>query len=137
MTVTPPLAAEVHAAMCAFVTECRWRRRISPVLHVGRPSGEHLRVADAAWYDAGARADLVTRALDGLSCPDPLVWLGRSGDLSTGSVDLAWFAAARIAHARHGVELPHFFVVTRHGWADLVVDEEHPWHRVRPARLVS
>ncbi|MGN6252626.1 MAG: hypothetical protein ACTHNS_12505 [Marmoricola sp.] len=137
MTATPPLAAEVHDAMCAFVTGSRWRRSVPPVLCLGRPAGEQRRVVDASWYDAGTRADLVTRALDGLACPHPLVWLGRTGGLEVAPVDLSWLAAARAAHGRHGLDLRHFFVVTRQGWADLVAGEEHPWHRVRPARHVS
>lgn len=137
MSISRPLAAEVHAAMCAFVLAHHRRRRVPVVLHLGTPGGEQRRITEAGWYDAGTRADLVSRALEGLSCPAPLIWLARTGPLLTASVDLAWLAAARTAHARHGSELAHFFVVTRQGWADLVADEEHPWHRVRPARFVS
>lgn len=120
--------------MHAFVAAAGRRRRLVPVLHLGRPCDEVVETAECEWYDAPARADLVTRALDGLRCPDPLAWLGRAGGLEPREADLRWLAAVRTGYQRHGLDLPGFFVVTRHGWADLVSDQVHPWARVRPAR---
>lgn len=127
--MTAPAAStdELYAALGAFLHEGGRRRTAMPVLHVGRLGAEQRRIPHAGWHDAGARADLVTRALDGLACAGPLVWLGRGGPPGTAPIDLAWLAAARIAHARHGLHLRHLYVVTRQGWADAVAEEEHLW----------
>lgn len=127
MTEPAPPAGELYAALGDFLRDGGRRRTAMPVLHVGRPGGEQRRIPHAEWHDPGARADLVTRALDGLACAAPLVWLGRGGPPATAPIDLSWLAAARIAHARHGLDLAHFFVVTRLGWADAVTEEEHLW----------
>lgn len=134
---TLPLAGLVNCAMRDFV-EAAGRRRTLPItLHVGLPRVETRTVTEQPWFDTGLRSDLATRALDGLEVPDPLVWMSRAGDLEPRDADWAWHAAARTAFARHGLAMPGFFVVTRRGWADLSCGDRHPWHRVRPARMVN
>lgn len=131
-----PLAGLVNCAMRDFV-EAAGRRRMLPItLHVGLPRAETRTVTEQPWFDAGLRSDLVTRALDGLESPNPLVWLSRAGDLGPRDADWAWHAAARTAFARHDLPLPGFFVVTRRGWVELSCGDRHPWYRVRPARMV-
>jgi hypothetical protein len=93
-----------------------------------------VRVPDRDWYDAGVRADLVTRALDGLADPTPLAWLTRTGSLDPTDVDAAWCAAVLTGHARHGLPVAGFYVVTRAGWTDLTTGERHEWSRVRQVR---
>jgi hypothetical protein len=133
-----PVAGQVHLAMRSFVAASSRRRRLPPVLHVGRPGDEVVRVPEAAWYDAAARADLLTRALDGIEVPRPLVWLARGGHLDEPwDCDHAWCAAALTAYARHGLPFEGFFVVTRSGWCELTAGRFHRWHRVRPARYAG
>lgn len=130
MTHPPELTCELYAALRAFLAGSGRGRTAMPVLHLGQPGGEQRRIPHAPWHDPGARADLVTRALDGLACPTPRVWLARGGPTATAPIDLAWLTAARVGHGRHGRALEHFFVVTRRGWADVVTEEEHPWEAV-------
>ncbi|WP_310963080.1 hypothetical protein [Nocardioides terrisoli] len=131
-----PLAGLVNIAMQQFVADAGRRRKLPVTLHVGLPGGETRSVCDQPWYDHGLRADLATCAIDGLEVPDPLAWISRGGDLKPHDADWDWLAAARTAHDRHGLAMPGFFLVTRYGWAELVGGQQHPWHRVRPARLL-
>lgn len=120
-----------------FVADAGRRRALPITLHIGSPEGRRVDLVDETWQDVGLRTALVARALDAL--PDAefdraLPWLTRCGELATHDADLRWCAAARSGFARHGLELPGFFVVTRRGWRNLLTDEEHRWSRVRPAR---
>jgi hypothetical protein len=126
-----PLAGHVNRAMRAHVRAAGTRRALPTVLHLGHPGAAEVQVPEQEWYDAGVRADLVARALEGLDDPAPLAWLTRSGELEAGDVDLAWCAAVRSGYARHGIALAGFFLVTRRGWADLITGERHEWRRVR------
>ena len=132
-----PVAGRVHLAMRLFVAASGRRRVVPPTLYVGSPGGECTAMTDEPWYDVGLRTDLVTRAIDGLELADPLPWLTRGGDLAAGDNDWAWFAATRTAYARHGLALPGFFVVTRHGWLDLAGERRQAWVRVRPERYAD
>lgn len=132
-----PLAGQLRAALSAFVAEAGTRRLLPTLLHVGTPGGQHTVIAHDPRYDAGLRADLVSRALeglDGLAGQRPCPWLTRHGELVPADADLAWFAAAREAFDRHGLSLPGFFVVTRRGWLNVATDEAQRWHRIRPQR---
>jgi len=132
-----PLAGQLHRAMRDFVASAARRRNLPDVLHVGHPAGEVVPITDQDWYDEGTRADLVTRALDGLATTTPLAWLTRVGELTTTSTDLSWCAAVRTGFDRHGLTLPGVYLLTRRGWAELISGEQHPWHRVRPARYID
>lgn len=127
-----PVAGLVRRALDEFVRAAGTRRAVPTVLHLGTPGGEQVRVPDRSWHDAGSRADLVARALEGLDGRDPLAWLCRRGSLCPTDVDLAWLAACRHGYARHGLGLAGFYLVTREGWADLVGGSEQRWSRVRP-----
>lgn len=120
-----------------FVADAGLRRVLPATMHVGSPEGSHVELADEPWQDDGLRAALVARALEALPDADfdrALPWLTRTGELATHDADLRWCAGARSGFARHGLELPGFFVVTRRGWRNLLTGEEHRWGRVRPAR---
>ncbi|KQT89234.1 hypothetical protein ASG49_15690 [Marmoricola sp. Leaf446] len=121
------------------------RRRLLPArCRVGRPGGQAVELpAEADASDAGLLADLVERALDGLDhlAPPPdatglpvIAWVVRSGELRAGDTDLAWVRAAHSGFARHGLVLPCFLVIGRHGWVDLLHEAGHEWSRVRSSR---
>lgn len=132
-----PLAAQLRAALCDFVTAAGTRRRLPTLFHVGTPGGTHLTLPHDTRFDPGLRADLVERAVDGLedhAAARPVPWLTRTGDLVPTDPDFAWFAAAREGLGRHGLELPGFFVVTRYGWLNLANEDVIQWRRVRPDR---
>ena len=118
-----------------FATACGRTRALSSLLHVGELGGRRASLTPDPSYDAGLRADLVTRLLD--QSPEPAsatAWLTRGGSLIVGDLDLAWFAAATAAFARHGVSDVPFHVVTRHGWLDVGAGDHRVWRRVRPLR---
>jgi len=130
-----PLAAQLRAAMCDFVAAAGTRRKLPIVLHVGTPGGGHATLPHDPWFDAGLRADLVERAIDGLTGPAarrPCPWLTRTGALAPTDADFAWFSAAREAFGRHDLDLPGFFVITRYGWLNLANEDVIRWRRVRP-----
>jgi hypothetical protein len=134
---TLPLAGQLRAALCDFVIAAGNRRCLPTLFHVGMPGGAHLTVPHDQCFDAGLRADLVERSLDGLhgaAAERPVPWVTRSGDLAPGDADFAWFSAAREGFGRHDLVLPGFFVITRHGWVNLANDVVVQWHRVRPRR---
>jgi hypothetical protein len=131
-----PLAGQLRAALCDFVTSAGTRRKLPVTFHVGTPGGDRISLPHDPRFDPGLRADLVERALDGLEGPAaerPCPWVTRSGDLSPTDGDFAWFAAAREGFGRHDLSLPGFFVVTRYGWLNLANEEVIRWRRVRPA----
>jgi hypothetical protein len=131
-----PLAGQLRAALCDFVSAAGTRRRLPTLFHVGTPGGVHVTVPHDPYFDHGLRTDLVERAIDGLdavAAQRPVPWLTRCGDLTPGDADLAWFAATREGFARHDRTIPGFFVITRHGWLNLANDDVVRWRRVRPA----
>ena len=128
--------ADPHAMIAielrAFVAHAGRTRALPTTAHVGLPGGEHVSIQHALDHQAALAADLVVRALDGLTDTEgACAWLTRGGELDRADVDATWFAAARSGFARHGVPLPHFYVVNRHGWLDLVSGESQVWKRVR------
>jgi hypothetical protein len=122
-----------------FVTHCGTVRKLPASVHIGVLAGERVTLPADPSYDAGLRADLLTRALDRpvTGTERTSVWLTRSGHLTAGDVDLAWFAAARAAFGRYGVEQPTVHVITRYGWLDLRSGECRTWRRVRPLPRAS
>jgi hypothetical protein len=134
---TAQLARGLRAAMSAFVDQAGARRVLPTVFRVGRPGGtpaEQWAVLDDPGYDAGLRSDLVEQALAMVDVERPCPWLTRSGTLVPGDADLAWFAASRLAYARLGLDLPGFFVITRHGWLNLMTDTLMPVPGLRPRK---
>ncbi len=121
-----------------FVTECGTRRALPTLVHVGVLAGHRIALPADTSYDAGLRADLLTRALDRFDDPTPLMaWLTRGGFPSVHDADLAWLAAADLGFGRHGVQRVSFFTVTRHGWLDVRTGDTRSWQRVRPLPAVS
>jgi hypothetical protein len=131
--VSEASAALLRAEVRRFVTECGTRRALPTVAHVGRLAAERVTIPADASYEAGLRADLLTRALERAGAPARTgVWLTRAGFTTAGDQDLAWLAAADTAFGRHGVTRVPFFTVTRHGWLDVRSGESRTWPRVRP-----
>ncbi|RNM16051.1 hypothetical protein [Nocardioides pocheonensis] len=132
-----PLAGQLRVALCDFVSAAGTRRLLPTLFHVGTPGGDRITLPHDASFDAGLRADLVERVLDGLdgqAAERPVPWLTRTGDLTPTDADFAWFTAAREAFGRHALELPGFFVMTRYGWLNLANEDLIRWRRVRPRR---
>ena len=114
----------------------RERRRIfDPCVCVGTPGGERvgheIDPRDAAEMDAGLRADVVGRLLEQSTPQDSTVLLLRSGGPHHHDLDLAWYAAARLAFGSAGRPLAGFFAITRTGWLDVVTGERREWKRLR------
>lgn len=134
MTTAPlPLAGMLRAELEHFVATIGSRRNVPPRLYVGQPGMERLPVTTAVGDgpgEAGWRADVLERAVAGVDSP-VCSWLTRSGALQPGDHDLAWCGAALTAFARHGLELPGFYVVNRHGWVDVLTGETVCYHRIR------
>lgn len=129
-----PSADHLRRAVWDFARAAGRRRALPLTVHVGHPAGARTQIAELSWYDPAARADLITRALDGLDEPAPFVWLTRSGELSATDIDQAWCTAALTAFARHQRPLPGVYLVTRFGWSDLLTGRHRVWGRVRPPR---
>lgn len=125
------VAGHVRRAMADFVASAGRRRRMPTCLHLGLPGQGEVRIPEQEWYDAGVRADLACRALEGLETPDPLAWLSRTGSLDVTDVDAQWLSACRQAYDRHDLPFPGLFLVSRRGWANLATGEQHHWSRVR------
>jgi hypothetical protein len=106
------------------------RRRVPPVLHVGRPGGAALEVADDPTWDHGLRTEIVGAVLRARRDP-PWVWVTRSGPLSLQDVDAAWLGPTIAAAAERGTD-PAYVVVTRHGWFDPRSGLGQEWKRIRP-----
>jgi len=129
----PDLAVALRLEVRALVTSAGTRRNLPTRVHVGEPWAERRVIPDPGVLDDGLRADLLTRALDGLTeLGSACVWLTRSGPLGLTDTDAAWLAAARAAFARHGVELPAFLVLNRNGWVDHLSGAQRVWSRLRP-----
>ena len=89
-----------------FVTLCGTTRALPTLVHVGELAGDRITMPADPSYDAGLRADVLTRALDRGIDARTSIWLTRGGELCVGDADLAWFAAARTAFGRHGIGDP-------------------------------
>jgi len=129
---TPPILA-LRRAQADFITAAGTRRSLPRELHLGVPGGEQVTLVDDGALDAGLRADVVERALDGIDrqrVPEPVPWITRSGELVPGDPDFAWLTASMEAFGRHGLVVPGFYVITRYGWIDLVAG-----HLVRTGRV--
>jgi hypothetical protein len=124
------LAAAITHELQGFVASAGTKRALPTTCHVGQPAGEQVFLPGAD--DPGLRADLVERAIDGLTTTDgACAWLTRGGDLAATDADISWLAAARMGFARHGLPLVAFAVVTRTAWVDLLSGEQRVWRRVR------
>jgi hypothetical protein len=131
---TPPILG-LRRAQADFVKAAGTRRALAREFHLGIPGGEHLTLPDDADLDAGLRADVVERALDGIDrqhVPQPVPWITRSGELVAGDADYAWMTASMEGFGRHSLTVPGFFVITRYGWIDLVAGHLVQTGRIRP-----
>ncbi|HET7683175.1 MAG TPA: hypothetical protein VFK34_05875 [Marmoricola sp.] len=132
-TAPLPLAGMARAELDRFVAAIGRRRTLVPHVYVGEPGAERVLVSTEPTVDPQEtcwRADLVERAVEGAEravCG----WITRSGELRAGDHDLAWWAACRSGFERHGLALPAFFLMNRHGWLDLVSGAEVHYHRIR------
>jgi hypothetical protein len=134
--VSETTALLLRAEVGRFVAGCGTRRALPTRVHVGWLGDERLTLRADPSYDAGLRADLLTRALDRFDEPLPTTaWLTRGGVATTGDDDLAWLAAADAAFGRHGVARVAFFAVTRQGWLDVRTGQTRTWRRVRPGSV--
>jgi hypothetical protein len=130
-----PLTDLLRAELCALVASAGTRRVLPVLVHLGTPGGTHLWVAHDPSYDAGLRADLSERMLDGLQDADLRCgWITRSGPLEPGDAEFGWSAAAREAFARHDREYPGFFLITRSGWRNLDTGDSLHWQAPRVKR---
>lgn len=129
---TLPFAGLLRQELDAHVAALGRRRLATPTVYVGAPGGESVQVAatDLPGRHLGWRADLLERALDGLEAPY-CAWITRSGTLEPTDDDRAWCAAARVAFARHGIDLPAFPVLCRSGWTDLLTGGSVSFYRIR------
>lgn len=122
----------MNRLMHEFVARHSRRRNVATTLHLGRPREEVRTILAERWYDDGLRADLVTRAVDGLAVPEPVVWMTRPGALGPLETDRDWLRAARTGFARHDRRLASFHVLTRYGWVELVDGRRRARARIRP-----
>ena len=128
----PPLPDTVTRELRAFVHDAGRRRSLPTTCHVGFPCGERVSIPHDEAHDLSLRTDLVVRAVDGLlSTEGACAWITRGGAAGVVDADAEWFAAARAGFASHGLRLPAFLVLHRHGWVDLVGGEQRRWRRVR------
>ncbi len=134
-TSQPPPIRELRRAQAAFVAAAGTRRSLPREFHLGTLGGEHRTLADDPTLDAGLRADVVERVLDGIdlhAANPPTPWITRSGELAAGDADYAWLTASMEAFGRHSLTVRGFYVVTRYGWLDLVAGLAVRTGRVRP-----
>ncbi len=127
-----PQSTAIAVELRAFAARAGRDRALATTVHVGKPGGEHVSMVHRPEHDHGLRTDLVVRALDGLTDTHAAcAWLTRAGELHRTDADAVWLAAARAGFACHGLPLPHFYVVSRRGWLDLVSGEQRVWRRLR------
>lgn len=137
-TPTPLLTDLLRAELCALVAGAGNRRVLPTRVHLGTPAGRYLTVAHDPSYDAGFRADLMERMIDGLDRADlRCAWITRSGPLEPGDPEFSWSAAAREAFARHDLDYPGFFLVTRRGWRHLESGDAVRWTPARTRRRAA
>lgn len=113
----------------------RERRRVFAArVCVGTPAGElvghEIAARDTAEMDAGLRTDVVARLLEQVPRADTMLLL-RPGGPYHHDLDLAWYAAARLAFDSAGRGLAGFYAITRTGWLDVVTGERREWKRLR------
>lgn len=127
-----PLAALLRRELDEYVGSLGRRRAAVPAVHVGLPGVERVSVGadpltrrEVCW-----RADLLDRALEGVEQP-VTAWITRAGSLEPTDDDQAWCGAATMAFARHGLRLPHFHVLNRYGWRELIGGDVVTFYRIR------
>jgi hypothetical protein len=132
------LARGIAVELRQFVRGAGRRRMLPFTAYVGVPGGPRTAFGDDV-RDSVLRADLVERGVDALAPGVPeshraCAWVTRADGLDPETRDLEWLVAARTGFARHGLELPAFFVVGRYGWRELLSGRTRTWTRVRSSR---
>ncbi len=128
-TLPRPVARLLRRAVLDLAVS-EHRAHVPPLLHIGRPGGPVVSLADDPAWDHGLRTDIVATVLGATAEPPVLTWLTRSGPSSLHDVDAAWLGPVLAAYAEHGRE-PTFVVVTRHGWTDPRSGFGRQWKRIR------
>jgi len=133
------LGRGIAVELRGFVRAAGRRRALPITAYVGVPGSVRTALPHDPAHDRVLRTDLVERVVDGL--PERAVdrrsacaWVTRPGELGLDTRDLEWWAVSRDGFARHGLELPAFFVVTRYGWHEAFSGMSRHWLRVRPRR---
>jgi hypothetical protein len=120
-----------------FVRAAGRRRSLPFTAYAGVPGSVRTPLPHDPAHDRVLRTDLVERVVDGLSDRDlsasrACAWVTRPGQLALDTRELDWFLAGQEGFARHGHELPAFFVVSRTGWLEARSGRTRTWSRLRP-----
>ncbi len=128
----------LRAELCALIAGAGSRRVLPTLVHLGTPGALRLSAPHDPSYDAGLRADLMERMVGGIELAElRCAWITRSGPLEPGDPEFTWAAAAREAFARHDLDYPGFFLVTRRGWRHLESGDAVQWKPTRIRRRAA
>jgi len=130
------MARGIGLELRAFVRDAGRRRTLPFTAYVGVPGSVRTPMPDDLPDDPVLRADLVERAVDGLTGHDldraaACGWVTRSGPVRLDTRELAWYVATATGFDRHGLDLPAFFVVGRRAWLEVRSGRARTWTRVR------
>jgi hypothetical protein len=133
------LARGISAELRQFVRGAGRRRMLPFTAYVGVPGGPRTALGDDA-REPVLRADLVERGVDAVALgvaesQRTCAWVTRADGLDPETRDLEWMVAAHTGFARHGLELPAFFVVGRYGWHELLSGRTRTWTRIRSSKV--
>ena len=131
------MARGIGVELRSFVRDAGRRRTLPFTAYVGVPGSVRTAMPGELPDDPVLRADLVERVVDGLAQRDldraaACGWVTRSGPVRLDTRELSWFAATTAGFARHGLDLPAFFVVGRRAWLEVSSGRARTWTRVRP-----
>lgn len=130
----PDRASRAELRRLVFALRSGERRRVFPPrIHLGQPDGDQDEyVDDGPALDAGLRADVMHRLLDGLEVNEPVaVWLTRVGWPEPHDTDRRWLATALQVFGERASSPRWIAVVTKNGWYDACGGERVVWRRLR------
>ncbi len=135
------LARGIAVELRQFVRAAGRRRLLPLKAYVGVPGGARTALDDDV-RDPVLRADLVERGIDAVGpgvaeSQRTCAWVTRADGLEPETRDLEWLVAAHTGFARHGLQLPAFFVVGRYGWHELLSGRTRTWTRIRSSKAGS